>query len=112
MFANDGEEWGNIFKKHNSGTYNNQYMVIDYNKFTPGQPLEDGTLWVVEQIPGLVVTGDMTSQLERGYWASYNVPYFPEIYEKSGYPEFVKKHGAKYSYQVLSYIPTLIPDGT
>ncbi len=31
------------------------------------------------QIPGLVVSGDVTQDLERGYWPSYNVPYFPEV---------------------------------
>jgi hypothetical protein len=30
---------------------------------------------------GLVVAADMTSVLQSsGYWASYNVPYFPEIF--------------------------------
>ena len=38
---------------------------------------------VVEQIPGLVVFEDETQQLERGYWPSYNVPYFKVIYQKS-----------------------------
>ncbi len=28
------------------------------------------------------------------------VPYFLEIYEKSGYPEMVKKHGESSSYQL------------
>jgi len=28
---------------------------------------------------------DVTSELERGYWPSYNVPYFEEIYDLCGY---------------------------
>ncbi|EGD71986.1 phospholipase B-like protein B, partial [Salpingoeca rosetta] len=74
--ARDGEEWFDVVKRYNSGSYNNQYMVVDLNKFTPGQPLPDGTLWVGEQIPGLVEYADMTGQLAKGYWPSYNVPYF------------------------------------
>jgi hypothetical protein len=60
-------------------------MVINYNLFVPRTPLSDGLLWVVEQIPGLVVGADKTEDLRRGYWPSYNVPYFKEIYEQSGY---------------------------
>ena len=43
------------------------------------QALQPGLLWVAEQIPGLVAAADMTSHLERGYWPSYNVPFFPEV---------------------------------
>lgn len=93
--AGDGKAWSEIIASYNSGTYNNQYMVVDYNKFVPGTEVQPGTLWVSEQIPGLVVYDDVTDQLERGYWASYNVPYFPDIYQQSGYPDFVKKHGGK-----------------
>ena len=45
---------------------------------------------MVEQIPGLVVGEDLTSYLNLGYWPSYNVPFFPEIYFKSGYPKLDK----------------------
>ena len=31
--ASSAEEWANIFQKENSGTYNNQYMILDINKF-------------------------------------------------------------------------------
>jgi hypothetical protein len=100
FLAHDGPEWYNAVKQYNSGTYNNQYDVIDYNKFTPGQPLVPNTLFVVEQIPGLVVGGDVTHELERGYFPSYNVPYWELIYNLSGYPAVVKQHGPDYSYQL------------
>ena len=54
-------------------------MILDLKRFTPGSDLPPGLLWVAEQIPGLVASGDMTEQLARGYWPSYNVPYFPEV---------------------------------
>ena len=35
------------------------------------------------QIPGLTVAADQTDILARGYWPSYNVPFYPEIYRYS-----------------------------
>ena len=64
---------------------NNQYLVVDFGRFTPGEALAEGTLWIIEQVPGLVESGDATAELERGYFPSYNVPYFSTIYDRSGY---------------------------
>lgn len=88
--AKDGQEWGDIMKLYNSGTYNNQYMVIDLKKFTPNVGFNDGALYVVEQIPGLVESHDQTNILREGYWASYNVPFYESIYNMSGYPAVAK----------------------
>lgn len=52
--AHDGKHWVEIYSKLNSGTYNNQWIVVDYNKFEPGKPLKEGLLWISEQIPGYV----------------------------------------------------------
>lgn len=46
-----------------AGTYNNQYMVVDYKLFSPGAELPPAVLYVSEQIPGLVVFGDITQEL-------------------------------------------------
>lgn len=89
--ASSGEEWAQVLDTSNSGTYNNQYMVVDLNLFVPGENLRPGLLWVAEQIPGMVVSADMTPTLALGYWPSYNVPFFPEVYNKSGYPDFISK---------------------
>ena len=52
------------------------------------------TLWIAEQIPGRVESGDVTSVLNsKGYWPSYNVPYFVDIFNAMGYPEAIKKQG-------------------
>eukprot|EP00931_Biecheleriopsis_adriatica_P104277 TRINITY_DN78965_c0_g1_i1.p1 TRINITY_DN78965_c0_g1~~TRINITY_DN78965_c0_g1_i1.p1 ORF type:complete len:556 (-),score=112.29 TRINITY_DN78965_c0_g1_i1:91-1758(-) len=83
--AKSGKEWFEVFKQHASGTYVNQYMVVDFKLFTPQTALRDGTLWVTEEMPGLVVGADQTDTLSRGYWPSYNVPYYQEIYKGSGY---------------------------
>ena len=35
-----------------AGTYNNQYMILDLKRVDLKKTLQDGALWVVEQIPG------------------------------------------------------------
>ena len=49
-----------------AGTYNNQYMVVDLSKIHPNTGIDDGALWVAEQIPGLIVGEDQTSVLRAG----------------------------------------------
>ncbi len=73
--AQNGEEWAKWFSLFNSGTYNNQWMIVDYKKFTPNKPLEDGTLTILEQIPGYILSEDKTDVLrDQSYWSSYNLP--------------------------------------
>jgi hypothetical protein len=48
----------------------------------------------------MVVGKDVTHVLkEQGYWASYNSPYFKEIFEASGTPKMVKKFGDFFTYE-------------
>ncbi|RZF36444.1 hypothetical protein LSTR_LSTR009540 [Laodelphax striatellus] len=97
--AFDGKSWHETFKKFNSGTYNNQWMVLDYNYFVPGKKPESYLLWVGEQLPRFYQYEDVTDVLvNQGYWASYNVPYFKEVFERSGYKEAVHVNGTWFSY--------------
>jgi len=97
--ATSGSEWTQIFAKYNSGTYNNQWMVVDYNLFTPGEELPSNTLWILEQIPGYCHSADVTSvMLSNGAWVSYNIPYFVDIYDLSGYAQMETEYGTQYSY--------------
>ena len=91
--ATSGKEWTEIFAHHNSGTYNNQWMVLDLNKFTPKKSLPNGTLYILEQIPGQVGVRDATEILSYGYWPSYNLPSIKEFYDLMGYPAAVKQYG-------------------
>ncbi|KAF8563287.1 hypothetical protein P879_10488, partial [Paragonimus westermani] len=99
--ARNGAEWVSYFKYQNSGTYNNQWMIFDANLYKPNKPLPaKGLLTVAEQIPGLVFDADVTDVLKRQtYWASYNLPYFPLIYNASGVPGKVAKYGDWYDYE-------------
>jgi len=94
LLARTGPEWGAALATYNSGTYNNQYMIVNVGKFVPGGALPDDMLTVVEQIPGLVVYGDASDDLERGHFPSYNVPYWAQIYEESGYKSTIESRRA------------------
>uniref|UniRef100_A0A131YKS0 Phospholipase B-like n=1 Tax=Rhipicephalus appendiculatus TaxID=34631 RepID=A0A131YKS0_RHIAP len=97
--ATTGKEWSDLFAEHNSGTYNNQWMVLDYKKFKPGQPLPDGLLYVLEQIPHYINITDATHVLRnQSYWPSYNVPSSEFIFNMSGNQKQVEKFGDWFTY--------------
>ncbi|XP_036382815.1 putative phospholipase B-like 2 [Megalops cyprinoides] len=100
--AEGGKDWAAYFTKYNSGTYNNQWMIVDYKHFTPGKSdIQDQLFTVLEQIPGLIVSEDKTKELlQTGYWASYNIPYYEEIFNASGCPELVQKYGDWFSFDM------------
>ena len=60
-------------------------MVVDLTRFRGGKEPLHGLLTVLEEIPGYMHSADVTSHLiEKGYWGSYNNPYFDDISELSG----------------------------
>lgn len=99
--ATSGGEWTELFSRFNSGTYNNQWMVVDYKMFVPKAPkLGAGLLFVLEQIPGMIKYRDVTDVLQnQTYWPSYNTAYFPEIFNASGGPSMVAKYGDWFTYE-------------
>jgi hypothetical protein len=51
----------------------------------------------------------MTNFLEEnGYWPSYNIPYFQNIYNISGFPQYVEKFGDLFSYNSNFYHPIIV----
>eukprot|EP01052_Picozoa_sp_SAG31_P030389 SAG31_NODE_3113_length_4660_cov_2.867354_6_plen_157_part_00 len=58
-WSSSGKQWVDTFSRYNSGTYNNQWMVLDASKVTLGSTLPTtDVLWIAEQVPGLVATMD------------------------------------------------------
>lgn len=83
--AMDARAWTQEFAKEASGTYNNQWMVLDLTKFAPGRPLTPGTFWVLEEIPGLIHAEDQSGWLsETGFWASFNQLFYEETRAAAG----------------------------
>ncbi|XP_014714108.3 putative phospholipase B-like 2 isoform X1 [Equus asinus] len=98
--AVDGDSWADTFKRFNSGTYNNQWMIVDYKAFVPGGPSPGSrVLTILEQLPGMVVVADKTSELyQKTYWASYNIPSFETVFNTSGLQALVAQYGDWFSY--------------
>ena len=90
--AKSGEDWINIFIRENSGTYNNQFQVLDLSKIDLNKKdIQDKALMIIEQLPQYNQSGDVTQYLRKGYWPSYNIPFFKNIYEKSGFIDTIKE---------------------
>lgn len=63
--SDTGPDWSWWFSVFHSGTYVNQWMVIDMRLFTPYQkPLTANLLTVLEEMPGFVHSEDQTAHLE------------------------------------------------
>uniref|UniRef100_A0A8R1DX35 Phospholipase B-like n=1 Tax=Caenorhabditis japonica TaxID=281687 RepID=A0A8R1DX35_CAEJA len=95
QLSRNAREWCKIYSLYNSGTYNNQWAVLDYNQFKPNQPLPKyGLFYVLEQMPGKIVYSDLTWFIEKySYFPSYNIPFFKEITEISGFIGQAEKLG-------------------
>jgi len=86
LIAKDGASWAKYFNTANSFTYNNQYMVIDTNKFVRGKKPEQGFLVSTEQVPGYFHVLDRTEELCQKRWVpGINTPFDEEIFNASGY---------------------------
>ena len=83
--TDDAYSWTQVFSKYNSGTYNNQFQVLDLKLIdTENKRISPGEFYVVEQLPGSCYVQDVTDNLKKGYWPSYNTPFIRSVREKSG----------------------------
>ena len=98
--AANGSDWAALFAPYNSGTYNNGWAVVDVGSLVKGGALPAGdVMWLVEQVPGFVVAADVTPVLAaQGYFPGFNIPFFPFIYNISGYPAQAEKYGPSYTF--------------
>mmetsp|Transcript_37007 Transcript_37007/g.80874 ORF Transcript_37007/g.80874 Transcript_37007/m.80874 type:complete len:615 (+) Transcript_37007:42-1886(+) len=104
--ASSGKHWVELFADTHfgpgvSGTYNSQWMVVDYNKFASAKPsflnralhmqstvkAPAETLFVLETYPGGVEFHDQSRTLnDHGFWSSFNVPAFTKSRLGLGWP--------------------------
>jgi hypothetical protein len=73
-------------------------MIGDMKRFTPGVGVEAGFLWIIEVMPGVYASEDVTSTFVKqgNYWPSYNVPFTSKIYQLGGFQDAFDKHGDEY----------------
>ena len=76
-----------------------QNFVLNFNLFSPGQPLQPNTVVMVEQIPGFIVATDVSAQLQaERYFGSYNVAFNPDIRSLSFADKNADKYGSWFTY--------------
>ncbi|CUG87850.1 lysosomal/endosomal membrane protein p67, putative [Bodo saltans] len=99
-FATNGSHWADLFCSYNTGTYNNQWMVVDMAKFTLSMgTVTNDTLWIIEQMPNMCKKGDQSAILESaGYWASYNRPFYADVFAWGGFLAHEQEYGTLFSY--------------
>ncbi|CAE7840198.1 plbG, partial [Symbiodinium microadriaticum] len=108
LMARDGAEWSRRFSYDHSGTYANQWMVLDMARFQPASgeqaaQLSDGLLTIVEEMPGMISGSDQTTHLQStSYWASYNQVFDEELSAYSGSTEFCETTRAEYQERIAS----------
>ena len=90
--TDNGLSWTQVFSKHNSGTYNNQFQILDLKLIdTTKKKISSGALYILEQYPGGCDVEEVTDYLKKGYWPSYNTPYIHSVREKTGIIDAIKK---------------------
>ena len=102
--ATNGEMWTKIFAKYNSGTYNNQWMIVDHKKKAERGGQGSNLLWIIEQLPVMTTSSDKSDWLnsKSQYFASYNRaledPFNNNIRRLSGAVDMESKYGDWFSY--------------
>lgn len=89
--AKSGAEWASLFRKYPIGANSDQWLIVDYSKVGP--QLEAGAVTIVEEAPGAFEANDLTTMVrDKGYWASYNHPYYPSVRRQTQFADALDKH--------------------
>jgi hypothetical protein len=97
--AETGLRWTELMTEYNSGFYSSQWVVVDYKYFEVGKPLLNNCVRIVEQIPGISATLDISAKVNADqYFGSFNRPYIPRVRSMSGHSSAEAMYGSLYSY--------------
>ena len=96
LSSDNGRSWTENFIRENSGTYNNEYVVLDSKLFEPGKKPSANLLWMIEQFPGFSKSADITNVLIENFsFFGVNAPYFNESFDYADYPSQQEKEPDK-----------------
>lgn len=80
-------DFAQMMYKMDSGTGNNDWLVVDYKKFKPGHLLESNAVWYCGSYPKMIKTYDVTNIINtKGVMGLYNIPYDKDMYDYGGWP--------------------------
>lgn len=60
LASKSGPQFVDFFSRENSGTYNNQWLILDHKLYDNDCPPRNNFLWILEQMPGHIWSGDRT----------------------------------------------------
>jgi hypothetical protein len=103
LATSSGPEWALHFARENSGTYNNEYVILDTKKWEAGKTPASDLIWMTEQMPGITVSRDVTPIFaQKGYIEGVNAPQFAEIWNISAVAQQQQKDPARADFYSVS----------
>ncbi|CAL4098399.1 unnamed protein product, partial [Meganyctiphanes norvegica] len=89
--STSGKMWTDFFSMHNSGTYNNQWMVVDYKQFRPFHHIKALEQFFVKSDKHNIIAHLL-------FWQSWNAILYVYVFHLSGIRNIIEKsnvwHGA------------------
>jgi hypothetical protein len=91
-------EWAAYFSSYSTGTFPVTWMALSIQNPPVNGTLSPNTLWIIEETPGEMFNGDVTSVLQsQMYWASYNFPYWVGAWDRLGFAPVAEEYNMTYS---------------
>jgi len=100
QYSHSCEDWYQQYRPSPFYGAGIEYVVVDIKKFKYKQGFDDEFIYAVDEIPELIVGGDVTSRMrDRRFFGSYDVPFFEDVFKKAGYTVFSAESPDLYSYE-------------
>jgi hypothetical protein len=92
--SNSGVEWVKNYKSFKNHMYITQFTIVDYNvldRINNGEAIDSGLVMLTEEMPKSILSRDLTKEiLEKSYFGSFNIAYFPQHQKITGMSHYQK----------------------